>query len=47
MRNPGLEREIRQFEDWLVRAAEQQAKAFLQKAVMNLFRHRLFRIGLS
>ena len=42
-----LEREIRQFEDWLIRAAEQQVEAFLQRAVMNLFRHRLFRIGLS
>ena len=45
MRNPGLEREIRQFEDGLIRAAEQQVKEFLQRAVMNLFRHRLSRIG--
>ena len=45
MSNPGLEREIRQFEDGLIRAAEQQAKAFLQKAVMNLFQRRLSQIG--
>ena len=47
MKDSGLERDVRQFEEWLIRAAEQQAKDFLQKAVMNLFQHRLFRIGLS
>ncbi len=40
-----LQRELRHFEDWLVRAAEQQVREFLQRAVMNLFRHRLSRIG--
>jgi hypothetical protein len=39
-----VEKKIAQFEDWIVRAAEQQVEAFLRKTVMHFFRHSLQRI---